>query len=124
MSVMHRISPQHRRRSALARPIFVGTTRPKASWNWAAGSGDSAVTDLKISRHSSMATCAIAECVGSNMSDTAYERGTSAVDAASAPEPLVHRIWPWAIVGVSLAIGVAWICILAYGFVRLVALLV
>jgi hypothetical protein len=55
------------------------------------------------------------------MSDTAHESGTAAANSASAPEPLVHRIWPRAIVGVG--VTVVWICLLAYAFGRLFALI-
>lgn len=45
--------------------------------------------------------------------------------AVAAPvKPLIHRIWPTAIVGVGLGITVAWTFILAYGFIRLVELLI
>jgi hypothetical protein len=58
-----------------------------------------------------------------NMSDSTHdESSTAAANSASAPEPLVHRVWPRAIIGVGLAVTVAWTCLLAFGFVRLVAL--
>jgi hypothetical protein len=39
-------------------------------------------------------------------------------------KPLIHRIWPEAIVGIALGVTGAWIGILAYGFVRLIELLI
>ena len=81
-------------------------------------------TDLKISHHSSRANCPLAEYVGPKMKDITHEISAAAANSASAPKPLVHRIWPQALVGVGLGVTVARTCILAYGFVRLVDLLI
>jgi hypothetical protein len=35
-------------------------------------------------------------------------------------KPLIHRIWPQAIVGLALSATTVWTCLLAYGFVRLI----
>ena len=45
-------------------------------------------------------------------------RETSATAHSVAPaEPLVHRIWPQAVVGIAMSATVVWTCILAYSFV-------
>ena len=57
------------------------------------------------------------------MSDLSQMSGAAARSMPQA-EPLVNRIWPHAIVGLALAVTGAWICVLAYGLGRLVALLI
>ena len=58
------------------------------------------------------------------MSDIPHETRADA-SVAQAPEPFVRRNWlPQAIVGIGLGVTVVWICILAYGFVKLVELLI
>jgi len=37
-----------------------------------------------------------------------------------APEPVIHRIWPAAIIAFGLGLTVVWVCLLGYGLVRLV----
>jgi hypothetical protein len=58
------------------------------------------------------------------MSDVTQEMSAAAAHSMPQAEPLVDRIWPHAIVGIALGVTGVWICILAYGFGRLVALLI
>jgi hypothetical protein len=39
-------------------------------------------------------------------------------------KPLIHRIWPQAVVGLGLGVTSVWICFLGYGLVRLIELLI
>ena len=39
---------------------------------------------------------------------------------ASAPEPVIHRIWPPLIIAFGLGLSVAWACLLGYGLVKFI----
>ena len=47
-----------------------------------------------------------------------------AADPRSAPasQPLVHKIWPPAMLALGLGLTAAWTCLMAYGLVSLIAL--
>ena len=35
-------------------------------------------------------------------------------------KPVVHPIWPWAVLAVGLVFTVAWICLLGYGLIKII----
>jgi hypothetical protein len=43
-------------------------------------------------------------------------------DPAPAPKARVHRIWPDAVIGFGFALTTYWICLLGYGFVKIIKL--
>jgi hypothetical protein len=61
---------------------------------------------------------------GIKMSDITPDFSAAAARSSPRAEPLIHRLWPQAIIGIGLGVTGAWICILGYGFGRLVGLLV
>ena len=59
------------------------------------------------------------------MSEITY-RAAPAVDKSLAPAvtPIIHRIWPVAVIAFGLGLTAAWICLLGYGILKLVELVV
>jgi hypothetical protein len=56
------------------------------------------------------------------MSEIAYEPAPTA-DAQSVPRtatPIIHRIWPVAMITFGLALTAAWICLLGYALVKII----
>ena len=56
------------------------------------------------------------------MSEIAYEAAPMA-DAQSVPRtatPVIHRIWPVAVIAFGLALTAAWMCLLGYGLVKII----
>ena len=56
------------------------------------------------------------------MSEITYEAAPTA-DAQSVPRaatPVIHRIWPVAVIGFGLALTAAWMCLLGYGLVKII----
>jgi hypothetical protein len=58
------------------------------------------------------------------MSDITQEMSAPAAHSIPQAKSFIHRIWPQAIVGIALSATVGWMCLLAYGFVRLVLVLI
>ena len=56
------------------------------------------------------------------MSEIVAQTDTRAVDHAPAPKPLIHQIWPSAVVGFGLGITAVWAILLGLGLVKLVML--
>jgi hypothetical protein len=59
------------------------------------------------------------------VSEITYET-TPAMDRPSAPAaiPAVNRIWPIAVIAFGLGLTAVWICLLGYGILKLVELVV
>ena len=56
------------------------------------------------------------------MSEITYEV-TPTADAQLVPRaatPVIHRVWPVAVIGFGLALTAAWICLLGYGLVKII----
>jgi hypothetical protein len=62
-------------------------------------------------------------CTGASVSEVTQRVGPATADSVRA-ERLIHRIWPGAVVGIGLAATAAWMCVLSYGFLKLVELLI
>jgi hypothetical protein len=58
------------------------------------------------------------------MSDITQETGAAAAHSLPQATGFIHRIWPQTIVGIALSATTVWTCLLAYGFVRLVLVLI
>ena len=60
------------------------------------------------------------------MSDTTYQPGSptadtrSALAAAPAAAPAIHRIWPVAVIAFGLGLTAAWMCLLGYALVKII----
>lgn len=53
--------------------------------------------------------------------EIANQIGASTAAAAPAfPEPVIHRIWPVAVIVFGLALTAAWMCLLGYALVKLI----
>jgi hypothetical protein len=59
-----------------------------------------------------------------SMSDIDITQENTTTHPLPQVKPLIHRIWPQAIVGIGLSATVVWTVILGYGFVRLVTMLI
>jgi hypothetical protein len=57
------------------------------------------------------------------MGDFTQKMSAPAAHSVPQAEP-IHRIWPHAIISIGLGVTGAWVCILAYGFGRLLGLLI
>ena len=58
------------------------------------------------------------------MSDITQEMRAAAAHSIPQAKYFIHRIWPQVIVGIGLSATTVWTCLLAYGFVRLVLVLI
>jgi hypothetical protein len=58
------------------------------------------------------------------MSDITQEMSAAAAHSIPQAKSFIHRIWPQAIVGIALTATTVWTCLLVYGFVRLVLVLI
>ena len=57
------------------------------------------------------------------MSDTTYRPGSPTADTHSAPRtatPVIHRIWPVAVIAFGLGLTAAWMCLLGYVLVKII----
>ena len=57
------------------------------------------------------------------MSDTTYRPGSPTTDTHSAPRtttPVIHRIWPVAVIAFGLGLTAAWMCLLGYVLVKII----
>jgi hypothetical protein len=55
------------------------------------------------------------------MSETTYEAAPAAdIHSASTTAPIIHRVWPIAVIAFGLGLTAAWVCLLGYGVVRLI----
>jgi hypothetical protein len=59
------------------------------------------------------------------MSEMTYE-ATPTVDKppARTATPAIHRIWPVAVIGFGLGLTAAWVCLLGYGFFKIIEMAV
>ena len=44
--------------------------------------------------------------------------------SATAAAPVIYRVWPTAVIAFGLGLTAAWICLLGYGLVRIVELVI
>ena len=55
------------------------------------------------------------------LTEIANQIGASTAAAAPAsPEPVIHQVWPWAVLALAFISTAVWICLLGYGLVKLI----
>jgi hypothetical protein len=55
------------------------------------------------------------------MSEIAYEAAPAAdIRPASVTAPIIHRVWPVAVIAFGIGLTAAWVCLLGYGVAKII----
>ena len=55
------------------------------------------------------------------MSEIAYEAAPAAdIHSASVTAPIIHRVWPVAVITFGIGLTAAWVCLLGFGVVKII----